>query len=195
MHVNGFKISERTIYGTMDDKELVALFAGYGYQVRFVEDLPHIDEDMAASLQWALGEIHKIQDAARNGRPIVKPRWPVLILRTPKGWSGPKEIHGEFIEGSFHAHQVPLPKAKTDKEELQALQAWLESYKPKELFDAEGRPNKKILSIIPEVSRLIPPHLCILKYTTEAGKEARTEERSICRVHTPGCPCLEALRC
>lgn len=112
----------------MDDKELVALFAGYGYQVRFVEDLPHIDEDMAASLQWALGEIHKIQDAARNGRPIVKPRWPVLILRTPKGWSGPKEIHGEFIEGSFHAHQVPLPKAKTDKEELQALQAWLESY-------------------------------------------------------------------
>lgn len=150
VHVNGFKISERTIYGTMDDKELVALFAGYGYQVRFVEDLPHIDEDMAASLQWALGEIHKIQDAARNGRPIVKPRWPVLILRTPKGWSGPKEIHGEFIEGSFHAHQVPLPKAKTDKEELQALQAWLESYKPKELFDAEGRPNKKILSIIPE---------------------------------------------
>lgn len=84
VHVNGFKISERTIYGTMDDKELVALFMGYGYQVRFVEDLQNIDEDMAASMEWALGEIRGIQKAARSGQPQVKPRWPVLILRTPK---------------------------------------------------------------------------------------------------------------
>jgi len=84
VHVNGFKISERTIYGTMDDKELVALFTGYGYQVRFVEDLGNIDEDLAASMEWALGEIHAIQRAARSGQPQVKPRWPVLIMRTPK---------------------------------------------------------------------------------------------------------------
>ena len=84
VHVNGFKISERTIYGTMDDKELTALFSGYGYQVRFVEDLQNIDQDLAASMEWALGEIHKIQAAARSGKPIVKPRWPVLIMRTPK---------------------------------------------------------------------------------------------------------------
>lgn len=84
VHVNGFKISERTIYGTMDDKELCALFSGYGYQVRFVEELERIDEDLAASMDWAVGEIRKIQKAAREGKPIVKPRWPVLIMRTPK---------------------------------------------------------------------------------------------------------------
>ena len=103
VHVNGYKISQRTIYGTMDDKEIVALFrcvhflacrrrsndcerrrSGYGYQVRVVEDLENIDQDLAASIEWALVEIHKIQKAARSGKPIVKPRWPVLILRTPK---------------------------------------------------------------------------------------------------------------
>jgi xylulose-5-phosphate/fructose-6-phosphate phosphoketolase len=85
VHVNGFKISERTIYGCMDDKEMISLFTGYGYQVRIVgHDLDLIDEDMAASLTWALGEIRGIQKAAREGKPIFKPRWPVLILRTPK---------------------------------------------------------------------------------------------------------------
>jgi xylulose-5-phosphate/fructose-6-phosphate phosphoketolase len=84
VHVNGFKISERTIYGTMDDRELCALFSGYGYQVRFVEDLENIDQDLAASMEWALKEIRRIQKAAREGNPIVKPRWPVLIMRTPK---------------------------------------------------------------------------------------------------------------
>lgn len=83
--MNGFKISERTIYGCMDDKEIVALFTGYGYQVRVVgNDLANIDQDMAASLRWALGVIRSIQKAARDGKPIFKPRWPVIILRTPK---------------------------------------------------------------------------------------------------------------
>ncbi|ESK95873.1 phosphoketolase [Moniliophthora roreri MCA 2997] len=150
VHVNGFKISERTIYGTMDNKEITALFTGYGYQTRIVGDLDDIDNDLAASMEWALGEIKKIQNAARSGNPIVKPRWPVLILRTPKGWNGPKEFHGEFIEGSFHSHQVPLPGAKTEKEELIALQKWLRSYRPEELFDERGSPREGVLSIIPE---------------------------------------------
>jgi len=161
VHVNGFKISERTIYGTMDDKEIIALFTGYGYQVRIVEDLEHIDLDLAGSMEWALAEIKKIQTAARTGKPIVKPRWPVLIMRTPKGWGGPKTFHGEFIEGSFHSHQVPLPNAKTDDEELQALEDWLSSYKLNELFhvtsgpndsDELGRPVDEVLSIIPNES-------------------------------------------
>ncbi|KAI0041191.1 phosphoketolase [Auriscalpium vulgare] len=150
VHVNGFKISERTIYGTMDDKELTALFSGYGYQVRFVEDLENIDQDLAASMEWAIAEIHKIQKAARSGNPIVKPRWPVLILRTPKGWGGPKSFRGEFIEGSFHSHQVPLPEAKNDPEQLSALGQWLNSYKPGELFDKDGVPVDEILSVIPD---------------------------------------------
>ncbi|KAL1744164.1 XFP N-terminal domain-containing protein [Schizophyllum fasciatum] len=150
VHVNGFKISERTIYGTMDNKELVALFTGYGYQVRIVEDLDKLDDDLAASMEWAIDEIHKIQKAARSGKPIVKPQWPVLILRTPKGISGPKKLGDEIIEGSFHAHQVPLPKAKTDQAQLTALNDWLRHYKPQELFDAQtGVPVPEVLSIIP----------------------------------------------
>ncbi|THH15649.1 hypothetical protein EW146_g4848 [Bondarzewia mesenterica] len=150
VHANGFKISERTIYGTMDDKELTALFTGYGYLVRFVEDLDNIDLDLAASMEWALNEIRNIQKAARSGKPIVKPRWPVLILRTPKGWGGPKCIHGKFIEGSFRSHQVPLPKCKEDPEELSALQGWLSSYHPEQLFDKDGVPIPEILSIVPK---------------------------------------------
>ncbi|KAI9815466.1 MAG: hypothetical protein M1827_002600 [Pycnora praestabilis] len=142
VHVNGFKISERTIYGCMDDKEMVALFSGYGYQCRFVEDLDDIDGDLGGSMEWALAEINRIQKAARSGKPIAKPRWP--------GWGGPKKVHGEFVEGSFHAHQVPLTAAKTDKEELGQLQSWLKSYNAKELFTAEGGVTDSILSIIPK---------------------------------------------
>ncbi|KAF2836866.1 putative phosphoketolase [Patellaria atrata CBS 101060] len=150
VHVNGFKISERTIYGCMDDKEICSLFTGYGYQVRFVEDLEDIDADLGNSLEWAVAEICKIQKAARSGKPMLKPRWPVLIMRTPKGWSGPKKVDGEFIEGSFRAHQVPLMKAKTDENHLKDLQTWLKSYGPEELFNEDGIPNDKILSIIPQ---------------------------------------------
>jgi xylulose-5-phosphate/fructose-6-phosphate phosphoketolase len=157
VHVNGFKISERTIYGTMDNKEMIALFTGYGYQVRIVEDLENIDQDLAASMEWAIAEIKKIQTAARSGKPIVKPRWPVLIMRTPKGWGGPKLLHGEFIEGSFHSHQVPLPKAKTDDEELRALQHWLSSYKPHELFHVESGPDGvERMRVVDEVLSIIP---------------------------------------
>ncbi|OJD34820.1 d-xylulose 5-phosphate d-fructose 6-phosphate [Diplodia corticola] len=150
VHVNGFKISERTIYGCMDDKELVALFAGYGYQPRIVKDLNDIDADLGNSMDWALSEIRRIQTAARSGNPISKPRWPVLILRTPKGWSGPKKVDGEIVEGSFRAHQVPLAKAKSDPEHLKQLQQWLESYKPGELFCTDGTPNDTVLEMIPE---------------------------------------------
>lgn len=149
VHVNGFKISERTIYGCMDDKEMVALFTGYGYQCRFVEDLEDIDADMCRSMEWALDEIHRIQKAARSGKPIMKPRWPVLIMRTPKGWGAPKKVHGEIMEGSFRAHQVPLMAAKKDSEELKQLQEWLGSYKPAEFFTKEGSLAKAILDIIP----------------------------------------------
>ncbi|GMF68663.1 unnamed protein product [Aspergillus oryzae] len=149
LHVNGFKISERTIFGCMDNKELISLFTGYGYQVRIVENLDDIDTDLHCSMNWAVGEIHKIQQAARSGKPIMKPRWPMIVLRTPKGWSGPKELHGQFIEGSFHSHQVPLPNAKKDKEELQALQTWLSSYNPHELFTETGDVIDEVKSIIP----------------------------------------------
>lgn len=151
LHVNGFKISEATVFGCMDNLELVALFTGYGYLVRIVDDLNRIDEDMAASMRWAYDEIRKIQERARGegAQKIFKPRWPMIILKTPKGWTGPKEYKGKFIEGSFKSHQVPIPDAKSNEEGLTTLNDWLESYKPKELFTDAGAP-------IPEIDALLP---------------------------------------
>ncbi|KAL1918985.1 uncharacterized protein VTP21DRAFT_2366 [Calcarisporiella thermophila] len=146
LHLNGFKISESTIFGCMDDDELVALFSGYGYSVRIVEDLDDINVDMWASLEWAYNEIRRIQKAAReDNQPILKPRWPMLILKTPKGWTGPKELDGKQIEGTFRAHQVPLPKPNQDEGQLKLLQEWLEGYQIKELFNMDDYTPKKIL--------------------------------------------------
>jgi xylulose-5-phosphate/fructose-6-phosphate phosphoketolase len=124
--------------------------SGYGYQVRFVEDLENIDLDLAASMDWAISQIQHIQKAARSGNPIVKPRWPVILLRTPKGWGAPKKVHGEFVEGSFRSHQVPLPKASSDKEELGQLQEWLREYQPDTLFKRDGSPSDNVIKIIPK---------------------------------------------
>ena len=133
----------------MDNREMACLYSGYGYEPRIVETLDDIDADMQASLEWAVEQIKIIQHAARTGHPITKPRWPMLILRTPKGWGCPKEIHGELVEGSFRSHQVPLPKAKSDRSELTSLQAWLETYQPRELFLEGGAPAKIIDAILP----------------------------------------------
>jgi xylulose-5-phosphate/fructose-6-phosphate phosphoketolase len=144
LHVNGYKIGERTIPGTMDNLEIACLYTGYGYQVRIVEygaapsthdhDVA-VNYDMAASMEWALKEIKIIQQAARSGKAITKPRWPIIIMRTPKGWSGPAKSEGNAIEGSWRAHQVPLPKAVDSDAEFDLLVKWLDSYHPKELFD------------------------------------------------------------
>ncbi|KAK3934616.1 D-xylulose 5-phosphate/D-fructose 6-phosphate phosphoketolase [Diplogelasinospora grovesii] len=149
LHANGFKISERTIFGCMDDKEIVCLFSGYGYQVRIVDDLGHINDDLHDALEWALAEVKKIQQAARSGNPIAKPRWPMLVLRTPKGWGGPKKVEGKIIEGSFHSHQVPLAKANSDETQLAALRDWLSSYHISELLK-DGKPTEKVLDILPK---------------------------------------------
>lgn len=130
------------------------MFTGYGYQVRIVgEHLDDIQQDMAVSMEWAIGEIQRIQRAAREHggkNRIYRPRWPMLILRSPKGWTGPKEAHGKAIEGTYHAHQVPLPKAKQDQEELDKLQEWLQAYHPKQLFDERGQPIKAIQDCFPD---------------------------------------------
>lgn len=133
----------------MDNKELISLFTGYGYQVCIVETLDEIDVELSGALEWSLREIKKIQSAAREGKPIEKPRWPMIILRTPKGWTGPKKVDGKFIEGSFHAHQIPVPKANEDEEHLQILQKWLQSYEPDHLLK-DGKPAESLLEIMPK---------------------------------------------
>ncbi|KAL8348980.1 hypothetical protein RB601_002138 [Gaeumannomyces tritici] len=149
LHVNGFKISERTIFGCMDDKEIICLFTGYGYQVRIVSDLNSINNDLHTAMEWCVSEIRGIQSQARRGAGSVKPRWPMIVLRTPKGWSGPKEVDGKFVEGSFHSHQVPLPKANYDEIHLDKLDDWLSSYKFDKMV-VNGRPSEKILHTLPK---------------------------------------------
>jgi xylulose-5-phosphate/fructose-6-phosphate phosphoketolase len=166
LHVNGFKISERTIPGTMDDLELVCLYTGYGYQVRFVEygdttdvSAEHtlrLNVDLAVSFDWAVSEIRKIQRAAREGTPLVKPRWPMIVLRTPKGMTGPRDVGGQRVLGSFHAHQVPLPKALTDDVQFEMLKEWLESYGVNELFDKEKIEAGNGWFVKDEVLRILP---------------------------------------
>jgi xylulose-5-phosphate/fructose-6-phosphate phosphoketolase len=131
VHINGYKISSRTIYGSMDDSELRSLFHGYGYDPIFV-GTSHLD--MHHAIMGAHAKIKTIQNAARSGEDIEKPRWPVILLRTPKGWTGIKRIDGKPIEGSFRSHQVPAKDAKTSPEHLKQLEDWLKSYDPKELF-------------------------------------------------------------
>ncbi|KAI9095256.1 phosphoketolase [Phlyctochytrium arcticum] len=154
LNANGYKIANPTIFGSMTDEELATLFTGYGYQVRIVENLDHIDADMAASLDWAYAEIRKIQHAARNDRPISKPRWPMIILRTPKGWTGPVCLDGKQVEGTWRSHQVPLPKAAKDQEQFDLLKKWLLSYKPEELFSA-GKPTDLVRSAFPKEERMM----------------------------------------
>ncbi|KAL7935184.1 XFP N-terminal domain-containing protein [Trichoderma chlorosporum] len=148
LHVNGFKISERTIFGCMDNKELALLFSGYGYQVCIVEALDLIDVELHMALFWAISEIKRIQNAAREGSPITKPRWPMIILRTPKGWTGPRTVDSEIIEGSFRAHQVPIAEANKSEDHLQILQDWLKSYEVHKLLP-DGKPSHDVLDILP----------------------------------------------
>ena len=160
LHLNGFKIANPTVFGTMTDGELRSHFEGCGYAVRIVDLSDRIDEDMDAAVTWTYQEIRGIQGAARSGMAADRPRWPMLILRTPKGWTGPKELDGKPIEGSFLSHQVPAKEARTNPAHLKAVEAWLRSYRPQELFDGEGRPAEDIRALCPEGSRRLAmnPH-------------------------------------
>ncbi len=149
LHLNGFKIASPTLFGTMDDGELAALFSGCGWNVRIVDYGEEIDGDLASAVESAHASIRALQAEARAGRCPKRPRWPLIILRTPKGMSGPVEIDGKAIEGSFRAHQVPAKDLKTDPRHLAVVERWLRSYRPEELFDRQGRPVEAIRALCP----------------------------------------------
>ncbi|CDZ79984.1 Xylulose-5-phosphate phosphoketolase [Candidatus Rubidus massiliensis] len=149
IHLNGYKIASPTIYGTMSNEELTDLFTGYGYQPLIVE-LPEVDVKLYLAMDKALSIIHHIQKSARSGDRIQKPKWPVIILKTPKGMSGPKVIDGVDIEGSNFSHQVPAKDVKTNKEHLKIIENWLLSYHPEQLFDQEGHPTPELFHCCPK---------------------------------------------
>lgn len=149
LHLNGYKISGPTIYGRMSDRELEELFTGYGYTPMFVEgDDDSVYGVMAATLEACLTQIAEVKAGKKNPGDSF-PRWPMIILRTPKGWTGIKELHGEKIEGNCLSHQVVGMNAKTDTEERSAVEAWLRRYHFGELFDKEKGLSEGIRSLIP----------------------------------------------
>jgi xylulose-5-phosphate/fructose-6-phosphate phosphoketolase len=151
LHLNGYKINNPTLLARIPHEELEALFRGYGWTPHFVEgdDPDRMHQAMAATLDQCLREIHAIQARARDGQETLRPRWPMIVLRSPKGWTGPEEVDGHAIEGSWRAHQVPLPKVRDDEGQRQALENWLRGYRPEELFDERGR-------LVPELRDLAP---------------------------------------
>ncbi len=155
LHLNGYKISNPTIFARISKEELDQLFRGYGWIPHFVEgDDPTImHQMMAKTLDTAIAEIQRIQADARQRQVTARPRWPMIILRTPKGWTGPKQIDGRPNEGTFRSHQVIFADLKTNKEHFAQFVQWLKSYKPEELFDGIGRLKSELAQLAPTGSR------------------------------------------
>jgi xylulose-5-phosphate/fructose-6-phosphate phosphoketolase len=155
LHLNGYKIANPTVLARIPKDELRSLLEGYGHHVYFVEgdDPPIMHQQMAAVLDEVVQEIHAIQRAARERREVARPRWPMIVLRTPKGWTGPKEVDGLPVEGTWRSHQVPLAEIRTKKNHLALLESWMRSYQPEELFDENGAPVQELADLPPKRHR------------------------------------------
>jgi len=151
LHLNGYKIAGPTVLARISKEELTDLFVGYGYNPYFVEgsDPQLMHQIMAATMEQVITEIREIQRRARQENIDERPQWPMIILRSPKGWTGPKLVDGLPVEGSFRSHQVPVADLATKPEHLKILEDWMRSYKPEELFDSSGK-------LIPELAELPP---------------------------------------
>ena len=151
LHLNGYKIANPTVPARIPHEELESLLRGYGYTVHTVEghDPKLVHQQLAATLDTVIGEIRAIWRRAREEGDLTRPAWPVIVFKTPKGWTGPKVVDGLPVEGTWRAHQVPLDAARTNPEHLAQLESWMRSYKAEELFDSNG-------TLRPEIARLAP---------------------------------------
>ena len=151
LHLNGFKIGNPTIFSRISREEAEMFFKGCGWEPRFVEgDEPEqMHQKMAAALDWAVREIQRVQEYARTTGDAARPRWPMIVFRSPKGWTGPKEVDGQPVESSWRSHQIPIPVHDGKPGRVQELERWLRSYRPEELFDENG-------ALIPQLQALAP---------------------------------------
>jgi xylulose-5-phosphate/fructose-6-phosphate phosphoketolase len=151
LHLNGYKIANPTVLARLPHHELESLFRGYGYKPYFVEgaDPEVMHQLMASTLDTAIADIKSIQQEARSNGYTQRPQWPMIILRSPKGWTGPKEVDGKKTEGSWRSHQVPFAEMASNPEHVKLLEAWMKSYQPEELFDTNGK-------LMPELAELAP---------------------------------------
>lgn len=152
LHLNGYKINNPTILSRISEEELVALMKGYGWTPYFVEgsDLDTMHQAMAGTLEHCVNEIRKFQKQARDSGKVFRPRWPMIVLRSPKGWTAPRQVEGHYLEGFWRAHQIPLPKVHNDPEQMKMLEQWMRAYQPEKLFTKEGK-------LVPELKELAPP--------------------------------------
>jgi xylulose-5-phosphate/fructose-6-phosphate phosphoketolase len=155
LSLNGYKIANPTLLARISHDELEALFVGCGYKPYFVEgaEPAKMHQKMAATLDAAVAEIRAIQKRARESGKAERPRWPMIVLRAPKGWTGPKEIGGHKVEGSWRAHQVPVADVRTNPASLQLLEGWMHGYHPEELFDADGTLRPELKALAPSGAR------------------------------------------
>jgi xylulose-5-phosphate/fructose-6-phosphate phosphoketolase len=155
LNLNGYKIANPTILARISREELEALFVGYGYKPYFVEgsEPEAMHQKMADVLERAVDEIRTVQQAARRTNSPMRPHWPVIVLRSPKGWTGPKELDGHHLEGYWRSHQVPFADARTNPAHLRVLEDWMRSYRPDELFDERGALVPELRAITPKGSR------------------------------------------
>jgi len=155
LHLNGYKIANPTVLARISEDELRDLLKGYGYEPHFVsgDDPPLVHQRMAAVLDEVVQEIQVIQRTAREGNDPTRPRWPMIVLRTPKGWTGPKEVDGLPVEGTFRAHQVPITQVRENPEHLALLESWMRSYRPAELFDEKGTLVEELKALPPKQYR------------------------------------------
>ncbi|GAB4101717.1 phosphoketolase family protein [Micromonospora taraxaci] len=155
LHLNGYKIANPTVLARIPEADLLDLLRGSGYQPYVVagDDPAQVHRILAATMDRALDEIAEIQRRARSQGVVERPRWPMIVLRTPKGWTGPREVDGAQVEGTFHAHQVPLSGVRDNPAHLAELERWLRSYRPEELFDATGAPVDEVRTLPPRGDR------------------------------------------
>ncbi|MDQ2895544.1 MAG: phosphoketolase family protein [Actinomycetota bacterium] len=155
LHLNGYKIANPTVLARIGHDELHALLTGYGYAPRFVigDDPATVHQAMAATLDEVVDEIAEIQRRAREDGDLRRPRWPMIVLETPKGWTGPKEVDGVPIEGTWRAHQVPLSQLAEHPDHVQILERWMRSYRPEELFDDDGAVRGELRGLAPRGDR------------------------------------------
>ncbi|NEK39274.1 phosphoketolase family protein [Rhizobium leguminosarum] len=156
LHLNGYKIANPTILGRTSDEDLYHLFEGYGYEPFFVDGHePHdMHQQMAATFDQVFDRIREIQNESRNGKaPDICPRWPMIVLRSPKGWTGPKEVDGKKVEGFWRAHQVPVSNCREDDGHRKILEDWMRGYDPEDLFGADGRLKPELRALAPVGTR------------------------------------------
>jgi len=155
LHLNGYKIANPTVLARIERRELESLLVGYGHEPHFVEgeDPEAMHEQMAATLDTVIERTRAIQQEARSGAPPRRPRWPMIVLRTPKGWTGPKEVDGKKTEGSWRSHQVPLVEVAKNEAHRRQLEEWMKSYRPEALFDESGRLLSQLAALAPSGTR------------------------------------------